>query len=182
MGGMPFGGGGLGGGGGGSPFSGLSGLSGLSGIGGGGRNPRTALMSKVDWTNGGGPGEPGQGAAQAALSKLGAPYVWGAKGPRSFDCSGLTQWAWRQAGVNIGGDTYSQIRDGVPVPPGQVRAGDLIFPLQYFGEGRAAGPGHVMMAINDHQCVHAPTTGDVVRIAPMPGRYVARRPVRPMAV
>ena len=179
-GGMPFGGGGFGGGGGGgSPLSGLSALSGLAGLSGGGgrRNPRTAL---VDWWNGSGkvPGEPGQGAAQAALSRLGRPYVWGAKGPNSFDCSGLTAWAWHQAGVQLGNDTYAQIKDGIAVPPGQVRAGDLIFPLDAFGEGGKGGPGHVQLAISDHQVVHAPSAGDVVKIAPLPSRYIARRPVR----
>jgi hypothetical protein len=170
--GKPFGGGGLGGG---SPLSAWSGLSALAGLGhgGGGRNRHGAL---VDWS---GPGrvpvEPGQGAAQAALSRLGCPYVWGAKGPSRFDCSGLTQWAWRQAGVQLGNDTYAQIEQGVAVPPGQVRAGDLIFPLDAFG---SSGPGHVQLAISDHQVVHAPAPGDVVRIAPMPGRYLARRPVR----
>ncbi|WP_255256409.1 C40 family peptidase [Mycobacterium avium] len=182
MGGMPFGGGGGfgGGSGGGSPFSGLSGLSSLGGLGGGGsHNPRTTLASNVDWFNGNSvPGEPGQGAVKAALSKLGRPYVWGAKGPNVFDCSGLTQWAWGQAGVKLGNDTYAQIKEGIPVPPGQVRAGDLIFPLDSFGEGGKSGPGHVQMAISATQVVHAPQTGDVVRVVPMPGRYIARRPVR----
>ena len=149
-------------------------------MGGSGRSPRTELVS--DWRRGGAanvPGEPGEGAAEAALSKLGRPYVWGARGPNAFDCSGLTQWAWRQAGVQLGNDTYQQIRDGVAVPPGQVRAGDLIFPLDSFGR---SGPGHVQLAISDHQVVHAPNSGDVVRIAPMPGRYVARRPVRAVMV
>jgi cell wall-associated NlpC family hydrolase len=114
-------------------------------------------------------------AARAALGKLGCPYVWGAKGPTRFDCSGLTQWAWRQAGVTLGADTYAQIRDGVAVPEGQVRAGDLIFPLDSFGR---AGPGHVQLAISDHQVVHAPQPGDVVRLAAMPTRYIARRPLR----
>jgi peptidoglycan DL-endopeptidase CwlO len=180
MGGMPSGGMGGGfGGGGGSPMSGLSGLSSLAGLGS--RNPRTALASNVDWTHGGAgavPGGPAEGAVKAALSKLGRPYVWGAKGPNNFDCSGLTQWAWNQAGVKIGGDTYSQIKEGLPVPPGQVRAGDLIFPLDSFGEGGTPGPGHVQMAISNNQVVHAPHTGDVVRVAPMPGRFIARRPVR----
>jgi cell wall-associated NlpC family hydrolase len=156
----------------------LSSLAGLAGIGygGGSGNPHARL---VDW---GGPGEvasePGQGAAKAALSRLGCPYVWGAKGPSAFDCSGLTQWAWRQSGVQLGNDTYAQLTQGVAVPPGQVRAGDLIFPLNAFGEGGRSGPGHVQLAISDHQVVHAPAPGDVVRVAPMPGRFIARRPVR----
>jgi peptidoglycan DL-endopeptidase CwlO len=110
----------------------------------------------------------------AALTRQGDPYVWGAKGPNRFDCSGLTQWAWRQAGVQLGGDTYAQIRDGVAVPPGQVRAGDLIFPRDSF-DGR--GPGHVQLAISPTEVIHAPQAGDVVRVARMPSAYVARRPV-----
>jgi peptidoglycan DL-endopeptidase CwlO len=165
---MPFGGAGFGGGG--SPVSALSGLA------GGSSNRHAAL---VDWSRPGElPREPGQGAAEAALSKLGCPYAWGAKGPSRFDCSGLTQWAWRQSGVQLGNDTFAQLRQGVAVPPGQVRAGDLIFPLDAFGEGRRSGPGHVQLAISDHQVVHAPFSGDVVRVAPMPARYLARRPVR----
>jgi peptidoglycan DL-endopeptidase CwlO len=59
-----------------------------------------------------------------------------------------------------------------------VCAGNLIFPLDSFGEGGNPGPGHVQMAISGTEVVHAPKTGDVVRVAPMPGRYIARRPVR----
>ena len=169
LGGIPFGGGGMGGSG-----------TGMPPPAGGGR-PRTMLASRVEHRAADIPGGPGDAAARAALSRLGRPYVWGAKGPSTFDCSGLTQWAWRQAGVNLGGDTYSQIAQGVPVAPGQVRAGDLIFPLDAFGEGGRSGPGHVQLAISSTQVVHAPTTGDVVRIAPMPAHYIARRPV-PVAV
>jgi cell wall-associated NlpC family hydrolase len=112
-------------------------------------------------------------AAEAALSKRGSPYVWGAEGPNRFDCSGLTEWAWKQVGVQLGDDTYSQMKQGVPVPPGQVRAGDLIFPY-YSRDGR--GFGHVMLAISPTQVVHAPQTGDVVKVAPMPSGFMARRP------
>jgi cell wall-associated NlpC family hydrolase len=120
------------------------------------------------------PAGPGGTAVRAALGKRGVPYVWGAKGPNNFDCSGLTQWAWRQAGVQLGPDTYTQIRQGVPVSAGEVRAGDLIFPTSSF-DGR--GPGHVQLAISATEVVHAPQTGDVVRVAPMPSGFVARRPV-----
>ena len=120
------------------------------------------------------PAGPGGAAVAAALSRQGAPYVWGAKGPNRFDCSGLTQWAWRQAGVQLGVTTYAQINEGVPVPPGQVRAGDLIFPKNEFS---GAGPGHVQLAISPTEVIHAPQSGDVVRVVPMPSSYVARRPV-----
>lgn len=117
---------------------------------------------------------PGEAAAAAALSKRGTWYVWGAKGPDNFDCSGLTQWAWRQAGVELGEDTYTQVRQGEPVDYGQpVRTGDLIFPTQSF-DGR--GPSHVMLAVSPSEVVEAHARGTQVRTAPLPDSYVARRP------
>lgn len=135
---------------------------------------RATLAAQVDRRAGRIPAGPAGAAVQAALSKRGVPYVWGAKGPNRFDCSGLTQWAWAQAGVRLGADTYTQVGQGVPVAPGQVRAGDLIFP-KYSWDDR--GPGHVQLAISPTEVVHAPQTGDVVRVAPMPSAYMARRPV-----
>lgn len=132
------------------------------------------LASRTDPRAASVPSGPGGQAAAAALSERGKPYVWGAKGPNSFDCSGLTQWAWAHAGVRLGADTYSQVQQGIPVAPGDVRAGDLIFPK---GSWDNRGPGHVQLAISATEVVHAPQTGDVVRIAPMPGAFVARRPV-----
>lgn len=67
-------------------------------------------------------------AVHAALSRLGRPYVWGATGPNQFDCSGLVQWAYAQAGVHLDRTTYQQINEGIPVPRSQVRPGDLVFP------------------------------------------------------
>jgi peptidoglycan DL-endopeptidase CwlO len=155
--------------------SGLGGLSmpNLSGLtrGRGDHNSSaTALHSRVAVNPNAGLGGT---AAEAALSKRGVPYVWGAKGPNVFDCSGLTQWAWKQVGVQLGPDTYTQMSQGVAVPAGQVRAGDLIFP-NYSRDGR--GFGHVMLAISPTQVVHAPQTGDVVKVSPMPSGFVARRP------
>jgi cell wall-associated NlpC family hydrolase len=115
------------------------------------RNSRTALMSRTERRADRVPGGPGQAAVRAALAKLGRPYMWGAKGPNSFDCSGPTGWAWRQAGIQLGADTYQQIHDGIAVPPGQVRTGDLIFPKDSFS---AAAPGHVQLAISPTQVIH----------------------------
>jgi cell wall-associated NlpC family hydrolase len=175
---IPFGGSGFGaasrGGGGGSPVGGLSALPGPARMASGRRLLDTVLASGVDRRADAVPAGAGGVAATAALSKQGTPYGWGAKGPDRFDCSGLTQWAWAQAGVRLGNDTYSQVTQGVPVVPGDVRAGDLIFPQNDF-DGR--GPGHVQLAISPTEVVHAPQTGDVVRIAAMPSAYVARRPV-----
>ncbi|MFT9634545.1 C40 family peptidase [Mycobacteroides abscessus subsp. abscessus] len=170
-------GGGSSGGGGGGGLSGLGGLGGLFKNAGNTNSaaPGTAGLGALGMADDGSNGLGGP-AAKAALSKQGTPYVWGAKGPRFFDCSGLTKWAWGQVGVPLGDDTYAQIRQGTPIQQGQVRAGDLIFPLTSFGADGKPGPGHVMMAISSTQVVHAPQTGDVVKISPMPAGYVARRP------
>jgi cell wall-associated NlpC family hydrolase len=113
----------------------------------------------------------GERVVQAALAKVGVPYVWGAKGPNTFDCSGLTGWAWRQFGVRLGPDTYTQVHQGHRVS--DVLPGDLIFPLDSMG---ARGPGHVQLAISPTQVVEAPGRGMTVRVRAMPARYVAIRP------
>src|SRR5262249_35639970 len=65
---------------------------------------------------------------RAALAQQGGPYVWGATGPDSFDCSGLIVYAWRQAGYVLDVRTAAEMYDvSTPVQPGQERAGDLIF-------------------------------------------------------
>jgi cell wall-associated NlpC family hydrolase len=134
----------------------------------GSAGPRTELAARHE------PAGRGRLAVAAAMSRLGAPYVWGAKGPNVFDCSGLTQWAWGQAGVQLGADTYTQIAQGAPVAPGDVQPGDLIFPSAEFDH---RGPGHVQLAISATQVIQAPQSGDVVKVSPMPHGFVARRPV-----
>ena len=97
-------------------------------------------------------------AIRAAESKLGASYVWGASGSTTFDCSGLTQWAYGQAGVSLPRTTYEQVSVGSRVPSlAQAEPGDLIF---YGGDLH-----HVAMYVGNGQAIHAPHTGDVVRIA-----------------
>jgi cell wall-associated NlpC family hydrolase len=165
-------------GGGAGSVSGLPGPPGLSGLTAAARDRnRQRIRVAAGRDPRGVPAGPGGVAVAAALTRQGAPYVFGAKGPNRFDCSGLTQWAWRNAGVLLGDDTYTQIHQGVPVPSGQVRAGDLIFPKDSFGEDGKPGPGHVQLAISATEIIHAPHTGDVVRVAPMPASYVAIRPV-----
>jgi peptidoglycan DL-endopeptidase CwlO len=106
-------------------------------------------------------------AVRAALSRLGRPYVWGATGPNQFDCSGLVQWSYAQAGVHLGRTTYQQINDGIPVPRSQVRPGDLVFPHA----------GHVQMAIGNNLVVEAPYSGASVRISPLGSNIAIRRPL-----
>lgn len=91
------------------------------------------------------PRDPHQRAAVSyALSKLGKPYVWGAKGPNAFDCSGLMMAAWAHAGVAIGAATTSQIHDGRAVPSlGALQPGDLVFIPGSLGT--PANPRHVGM-------------------------------------
>lgn len=112
------------------------------------------------------PGRAGHAVA-AALSRLGRPYVWGATGPDRFDCSGLTQWAYSQAGIHLHRTTYEQIHDGVVVSRQQVRPGDLVFP----------NPGHVQLAIGNNLVVEAPHSGAVVRISPLGAHVAIRRPL-----
>lgn len=85
----------------------------------------------------------GQAAAQAALSQVGTPYGWGGTGNGSFDCSGLTQWAWRQAGVELPRTAESQTV-GRQVSAEELQAGDLI-----------VWDGHVAMYSGDGQMVEA---------------------------
>ncbi len=102
---------------------------------------------------------PGNKAVQFAVQQLGEPYRWGATGPDQWDCSGLTQAAWRAAGVNIPRVTYDQIASGTPTSRAQAVPGDLFFPHT----------GHVMMVTGmggSKALIHAPRTGDVVRYAP----------------
>lgn len=106
-------------------------------------------------------------AVRAALSRLGRPYVWGATGPNQFDCSGLVQWSYAQAGVHLHRTTYQQINDGIPVPRSQVRPGDLVFPHT----------GHVQLAIGNNLVVEAPYSGASVRISPLGNNIAVRRPL-----
>jgi cell wall-associated NlpC family hydrolase len=106
-------------------------------------------------------------AVRAALSRLGRPYVWGATGPDQFDCSGLVQWAYAQAGLHLDRTTYQQVNDGLPVPRSQVRPGDLVFPHA----------GHVQMAIGNNLVVEAPYSGASVRISRLGSHVQIRRPV-----
>ncbi|SDP97186.1 Cell wall-associated hydrolase, NlpC family [Actinopolyspora xinjiangensis] len=81
-------------------------------------------------------------AVKYALSKLGAPYVWGAKGPNAFDCSGLTQAAWAHAGVGISAGTTNQVHDGRAVGSiAKLAPGDLVFIPGSLGS--PANPRHV---------------------------------------
>ncbi|MER7353094.1 C40 family peptidase [Nonomuraea dietziae] len=117
------------------------------------------------WDAGGSSATMGDVAADWALSQLGKPYVWAAAGPSSYDCSGLTMRAWEQVGVRLDHWTGTQWTSGPHIPLDQLRRGDLLF----FGK-LTSNPGdihHVGMYIGRGLMVHAPQTGDVVRVASM---------------
>ena len=97
-------------------------------------------------------------AIRAALTQLGIRYRWGASSPGvAFDCSGLTQWAWAKAGVSIPRVSRSQYASLLRVPISQAQPGDLLFSQQSFF--------HVGIYIGNGQMIHAPRTGDVVKIS-----------------
>jgi cell wall-associated NlpC family hydrolase len=108
-------------------------------------------------------------AVDAALSKLGSPYVWGATGPGSFDCSGLLLWAYQKAGITLPRNSAAQAQYGTPVPRAQLQPGDLV---AYYSP-----VSHIGMYLGDGKMVHAPTSGDVVKISPLQSQYAgATRP------
>jgi cell wall-associated NlpC family hydrolase len=107
----------------------------------------------------------------AAVSKLGRPYVWGAEGPDSFDCSGLVQWAYAQAGISVPRVTHQQFVSGPQIPFDQAQPGDLLF-----WRNDPTNPGyvsHVAIYWGDGKMLHAPRTGDVVKIVPVSTRNFA---------
>ncbi|WP_314612006.1 C40 family peptidase [Streptomyces stackebrandtii] len=124
-----------------------------------------SAAARADRSSGGERGPvtaPNTRAAEAisfARAQLGKPYVWGATGPSAYDCSGLTQAAWRAAGVSLPRTTYTQINAGQRVSRSQLAPGDLIF---FY-----SGISHVGLYIGGGQMIHAPRPGAPVRIAPI---------------
>ncbi|MER6832244.1 C40 family peptidase [Streptosporangium sp. NPDC000563] len=110
-------------------------------------------------------------ALTAAIGKLGRPYVWGAEGPDSFDCSGLVQWAYAQAGIKVPRVTHQQFVSGPQIPLAQAQPGDLLF-----WRHDPTNPGyvsHVAIYWGDGKMLHAPRTGDVVKLVPVTTRNFA---------
>jgi cell wall-associated NlpC family hydrolase len=97
----------------------------------------------------------GAAALRAALTRMNMPYVWGATGPNSFDCSGLVQWAYKQVGVNLPRSTYEQVNVGTPVSKANLQPGDLVFSY--------ADNHHVGIYAGDGKVLNAVDSGDVVR-------------------
>jgi cell wall-associated NlpC family hydrolase len=115
--------------------------------------PRSAFMSSPQIET----------ALRAAYGKLGRPYVWGAEGPDSFDCSGLVQWAYAQAGVRMPRVTAQQWAAGPTVPLSEAQPGDLLF-----WRNDPTNPSyisHVAIYWGDGKMISAPRTGDVVKLS-----------------
>jgi peptidoglycan DL-endopeptidase CwlO len=104
------------------------------------------------------------GVVGIAMQYLGVPYVWGGSSPRGFDCSGLVSYVFAQIGVSLPHSSYAQFGMGTPVSISQLQPGDLVF---------FTGASHVGIYIGGGQFIHAPHTGDVVKISSLSGYYSA---------
>ncbi|MER5362772.1 NlpC/P60 family protein [Streptomyces sp. NPDC002785] len=98
-------------------------------------------------------------AVMAVRQALGRPYIWGANGPAGFDCSGLMQWAYAQAGISLPRTSQAQRYAGRTVPLSEARPGDLVV--------YRADAGHIGMYVGNGQVIHAPYPGAPVRYDPV---------------
>ena len=115
----------------------------------------------------------GQDVVNYAKQFLGCKYVYGAAGPNTFDCSGLTSYCYRNAaGIDIGRTTKNQINAGREVSRNELQPGDLVFPHS----------GHVGIYVGNGQMIHAPQTGDVVKISNITKFWRARRIIETPAI
>ncbi|WP_460869465.1 C40 family peptidase [Rhodococcus aerolatus] len=110
-----------------------------------------------------------QGAVDVALAQVGDPYVYGAAGPDTFDCSGLVQYSFGQVGVASPRTTGDLQGWGTPVATDALQPGDLVF---------SYGGGHVGMYVGDGSWVDAPDVGQTVEVTPVPWASVTSA-VRP---
>ena len=95
-----------------------------------------------------------------AATGLGRPYSLGAAGPRAFDCSGFTRWAWQAAGVELPHYSGAQWTQTDHIAVHDLQPGDIVF---FWGPGERGDPGHVGLYVGDGQMIHAPGTGRSVR-------------------
>lgn len=108
----------------------------------------------------------GNAIVSYAYQFLGKPYEFGATGPNTFDCSGLTSYVYRNvAGIDISRTTFTQVNQGRAVSRSELQPGDLVFPHA----------GHVGIYVGDGNYIHAPQTGDFVKVSPVTSFYAARR-------
>lgn len=97
-----------------------------------------------------------------ASNYLGTPYVWGGTSPNpGFDCSGFTQYVYRHFGIYLGRTTFDQIKNGYAVSRENLQPGDLVF------FGTYSNPHHMGIYVGNNSYIHAPRTGDVVKVSPL---------------
>ncbi|MFJ4836297.1 NlpC/P60 family protein [Streptomyces sp. NPDC088747] len=148
---------------GGSTVGGGSGGSDSVSVGSGDRASRSSARDLADPAAPAGsvaaPNSRAAAAVSYAYGKLGAPYVWGATGPDAFDCSGLSQAAYRAAGIALPRTTYAQINAGSRVSRSELQPGDLVF---FY-----SGISHVGIYVGNGQMIHAPNSNAPVRLAPI---------------
>jgi peptidoglycan DL-endopeptidase CwlO len=118
------------------------------------------------------PGGSGEGAiaVQAALTRVGSPYSWGAGGPSAFDCSGLVMWSFQQAGISLPHSSQALAAGGIPVSRDQLQPGDVV---NFYSDA-----SHTGIYVGDGMVVHASTFGQPVKVVPLDGAgpfYNARR-------
>jgi peptidoglycan DL-endopeptidase CwlO len=113
-----------------------------------------------------GPAPPATHSSVVAIAEryLGVPYQWGGASPSGFDCSGLVMYAFAQVGVSLPHSSYAQYGMGSPVSRDQLQPGDLVF---------FDGLGHVGIYVGGGSFIHAPHTGDVVKISGISGWYAS---------
>lgn len=108
----------------------------------------------------------GEKIVNDAKKYLGVQYVWGGSSPSGFDCSGFVQYVYKETlGIQLPRTTYDQVNCGRAVSQSELKPGDLVFPHS----------GHVQIYVGNGQVIHAPQTGDVVKIGPMYKFWKARR-------
>jgi cell wall-associated NlpC family hydrolase len=104
------------------------------------------------------------GVVGIAMGYLGVPYVWGGASPSGFDCSGFVMYVFAQVGVSLPHNAAAQYGYGAPVSSGDLQPGDLVF---------FDGLGHVGIYVGGGSFIHAPHTGDHVKISTMTGWYAS---------
>ena len=110
-------------------------------------------------TNSGTTSSKAQAIVNLAKKQLGKPYVWGAEGPNSFDCSGFVYYVYKNSGVSVPRTSVEQSKVGTTVSRSNLQPGDLVFSSTN-GSGRVS---HVGIYIGNGQMIHAPGSGDVVK-------------------
>ena len=104
-----------------------------------------------------------------AYKFLGKPYVYGAAGPNSFDCSGLTQYVFSKMGVDLSRTTYTQVGEGTKVNRSDLKPGDLVF---FNTQGSIS---HVGIYVGNGEFIHAPRTGKPVMVSSLSDGYYSQK-------